>query len=71
MFAERSREGAHILLVDRHLLSDDDKFQQYFRLTPHLFAIVLGVIKEDLEGIPTNWIQKPLTASLKLFITLR
>lgn len=71
MFTHRNVEGAQEVLIDRYLMDDDTKFREYFRLTPHLFSTVLALIKEDLDGIPTSWIRKPITAHEKLCITLR
>lgn len=71
LYRQRSVDGAYNVLVDRYLMDDDTKFREYFRLTPHLFSSVLALIKDDLDGIPTNWVQKPITAHQKLCITLR
>lgn len=71
MFTRRPLEGTHTILIDRYLMDDDTKFQQYFRLTPHLFVNVLGAIKDDLERMPTSWVQRPITPAEKLCITLR
>lgn len=71
LYRHRAVEGVFNVLVDRHLIDDDTKFREYFRLSPFLFAKVLDVVKEDLEGIPTNWIPKPISAHHKLCITLR
>lgn len=71
IFKQRSFEGAHNVLIDRHLMDDDTKFKEYFRLSPYLFSTVLEAIKEELDGIPTNWIKKPINAHQKLCLTLR
>lgn len=71
MYKQRNAEGAYNVLVERHLLDDDTKFQRYFRLTPHLFHRVLSKIEPELKKEPTTWVQKPITARQKLCITLR
>ena len=42
MFKNRHSEGAFQILVNRHLICNDEKFRQYFRLTPVLFDYVLS-----------------------------
>lgn len=71
IYRQRSEEGAMNVLIDRHLLDDDTKFREYFRLTPHLFAEVLGVIQGDLQRVSTSWVPKPISPRDKLCITLR
>lgn len=71
LYRQRSVDGAYNVLVDRYLMDDDTKFREYFRLTPHLFSSVLELIKSEVDGIPTNWLPKPITAHQKLCITLR
>lgn len=71
LYRQRSVEGAYNVLVDRHLLDDDTKFREYFRVSPVLFSKLLEDLKEDLEGIPTSWIRNPISAHNKLCMTLR
>lgn len=71
MYRRREEEGALSVLVDRHIMDDDTKFKEYFRLTPFLFSELLNVLEPDLQGIPTTWIRKPMTPRHKLCITLR
>lgn len=52
-------------------MDDETKFKEYFRLSPHLFSSVIALLKDDLDGTPTNWIKRPITADQKLCITLR
>nr|CAH7738997.1 unnamed protein product [Callosobruchus chinensis] len=58
LFKKRSIEGAYQILICRHLYTNDNKFREYFRLTPALFDYVLGYIKEDLCSKPTNRVNK-------------
>lgn len=71
LYRQRRVEGAMNILVDRHLMDDETKYKEYFRLTPFLFPTVLDAVKNDLETIPTNWVPKPISARVKLCITLR
>lgn len=49
------------MLVSKHLLTDDVKFDEYFRLTPHLFSELLGQIEDDLATVPMHWVKDRLT----------
>lgn len=71
MFKQRSQEGAHNLLIDRHLFDDDTKFKEYFRMSPYIFNEILDAIKEDIQGVPTTWVPQPISPHDKLCITLR
>lgn len=71
MFARRKIEGAYSVLIANHLLDDDTKFQQYFRLTPYLFNYVLSKIEPYFDTHPTTWVPQPMTVNEKLCITLR
>nr|CAH7761364.1 unnamed protein product [Callosobruchus chinensis] len=70
LFKKRSIEGAYQILICRHLYTNENRFREYFRLTPALFDYVLGYIKEDLCSKPTNRVQNPLTPEQKLCLLL-
>lgn len=71
MYKDRQLEGAHCVLIDRHLIDDETQFRNYFRLSPCLYSRILATIEQDLDGIRTNFIPKPINAQQKLCITLR
>lgn len=71
MFQNRVREGAFNNLIKRHLIDDDTKFREYFRLTPHLFNYVLTFIRNDITPKVSNRHNKPISPEEKLCITLR
>ncbi|GFT41505.1 hypothetical protein TNCV_3942651 [Trichonephila clavipes] len=50
LFKNRSSEGAFQILVRRHLHCNNEKFRQYFRLTPVLFDYVLNNIRDELTS---------------------
>lgn len=60
IYKRRPQESLDNMLIDRYLMVNDTKAQQYFRLT-HLFAYKLDFLKDDLEGICTSWNSKPMT----------
>ncbi|KAL4132684.1 hypothetical protein QTP88_009802 [Uroleucon formosanum] len=71
MFKNRETEGAFQILVRRHLQCNDEKFRQYFRLTPVLFDYVLNHIRDDLTYKPYNRHKKPIYPEEKLCILVR
>ena len=71
LYKQRLEEGAHNILIDRHLMDDDTKFKEYFRVTPFLFGQILDDIQNDIEGTTTTWVRNPISARVKLCITLR
>lgn len=71
LYKLRSYEGSFNILIDRHLLDDDTKFKEYFRVSPNLFSRILNEIIHDVEGTATTWVKKPISAHEKLCITLR
>ncbi|GFU51348.1 DDE Tnp4 domain-containing protein [Trichonephila clavipes] len=66
-----SSEGAFQILVCRHLHCNDEKFRQYFRLTPVLFDYVLNNIRDELTSKPYNRHKKPICPEEKLCILVR
>lgn len=70
LFKKRKDEGAFEILVCRHLFQNENKFREYFRLTPNLFDYVLNYIKEDITLKPTNRIPNPLSPEQKLCVFL-
>lgn len=71
IYRSRNEEGAFEILVRRHLYCNDEKFRQYFRLTPVLFDYVLNFIRDDLTSKPYNRHKKPICPEQKLCIFLR
>lgn len=71
MFRNRVQEGAFNILVRRHLIDNDTKFKEYFRLSPHLFNHVLNFVKKDLTLKTCNRHGNPISPEEKLCITLR
>ncbi|GFT15149.1 DDE Tnp4 domain-containing protein [Trichonephila clavipes] len=71
VFKNRSSEGVFQILVCRHLHCNDEKFRQYFRLTPVLFDYVLNNIRDELTSKPYNRHKKPICPEEKLCILVR
>ncbi|GFU22943.1 uncharacterized protein TNCV_3946281 [Trichonephila clavipes] len=71
LFKNRSSEGTFQILVCRHLHCNDEKFRQYFRLTPVLFDYVLNNIRDELTSKPYNRHKKPICPEEKLCILVR
>ena len=71
IFKRRATEGAYEILVCRHLHCNEEKFREYFRLTPVLFDYVLNYIKCDLTSKPYNRNKHPISPEQKLCVFLR
>jgi hypothetical protein len=71
IFKRRATEGAYEILVRRHLHCNEDKFREYFRLTPVLFDYVLNYIKGDLTSKPYNRNKNPISPEQRLCVFLR
>jgi hypothetical protein len=71
IFKRRATEGAYEIFVCRHLHCTEDKFREYFRLTPVLFDYVLNYIKGDLISKPYNRNKNPISPEQKLCVFLR
>lgn len=71
MILNRETEGVFNILIKKYLLSEEDEFMKYFRITPKLFHFILDHISCDLTRMPTNRVPNPLSAEQKLCVTLR
>lgn len=49
IFCTRGEEGCESMLVQRHLLQDENKFRSFYRLNINQFNFVLGLIENDLK----------------------
>lgn len=54
MFVARREEGAFQNLIYKHLIDDETKFHNYFRLTKIQFDFVLSAIAKDIFKVPTT-----------------
>ncbi|GFY43770.1 hypothetical protein TNIN_192621 [Trichonephila inaurata madagascariensis] len=71
LFKNRSSAGAFQILVHRHFQCNDEKFRQYFRLTPVLFDYVLNNVRGELTSNPYSRHKKPICPEEKLCILVR
>lgn len=71
IYKQREREGAYTILIQNHLMSDDDKFIKYFRVTPRVFQTILHHIRDEISTKASNRVQNPITAEQKLCLALR
>lgn len=71
MFVARREEGAFQNLISKHLIDDETKFHNYFRLTKIQFDFVLSAIAKDIFKAPTTTVKFPITPKEKLAVTLR
>lgn len=71
LFTTRNEEGVYNTTIKRHLMDNDTKFRQYFRLTPFLFHRVLAPIESKIRKPPSIRYPEPIEPKLKLCLTLR
>lgn len=67
----RDTEGVYKILIRNHLLTFEDTFQKYFRVTPNIFHTILSRIRDDISTKPCNRVPHPISAEQKLCLTLR
>lgn len=71
MILNRDSEGAFQILIKKYLLSEEDEFVKYFRVTPKIFYCVLEHISSELTTAPNNRVPNPISAEQMLCVTLR
>lgn len=71
MFLKRETEGCFQQLILRHLMDDESKFREYFRLTKDEFIGVYTTVSEDLQTVPSSFVPRPISGCEKLALTLR
>ncbi|CAI6370420.1 unnamed protein product [Macrosiphum euphorbiae] len=71
LFLTRKSEGFFEKLIKGHLVTDDIKFREFFRLNRRQFYFVLSLIKNQIQKTPTMRWQEPITPEEKLAVTLR
>lgn len=67
----RDQEGAYNVLIEKYLITDEDRFVRYFRISITLYNEILNRIRNDITTQPCNRIPNPISAEQKLCITLR
>lgn len=67
----RISEGAYSILIKKYLMSEDDKFIKYFRVTPYVFQTILNEIRNEISTQPCNRVRNPICAEQKLCVALR
>lgn len=71
MILNRNNEGTYNLLIKKYLMTDEDKFMKFFRVSPLLFSTILDYISDEITSEPCNRTPKPISAAQKLCVTLR
>lgn len=67
----RDSEGSYKILIEKYLLSSEDMFVKYFRVTPVIFYNILDHIRNDISIYPSNRVPNPISAEHKLSLVLR
>ncbi|KAG8319314.1 hypothetical protein J6590_094453 [Homalodisca vitripennis] len=71
LFKRPKSEVAYNVLITKHLIDNEVKFKEYFRLTRDQFFTLLGLVREEITVKPCNRVIEPITAEMKLAVTLR
>lgn len=71
MFLNRKTEGSFNNLIKKYLMCEEDKFVQYFRVSPQIFYLILDKIRDEIESIPYNRVINPISSEQKLCVALR
>lgn len=71
IFKNRKTEGYFEILINRHLISNQVKFREYFRINYEQFNFLLSLVEEKLLVAPTNRVKNPILPAEKLAVTLR
>lgn len=71
MILSREKEGAFNLLIKKYLMTNDDKFVEYFRVSLPMFHTILEHISNDITSTPCNRHPNPISPEQKLCVTLR
>lgn len=71
MYLRREDEGVLSILINNHLIDEEEKFKAYLRVTREQFASLLNYVEEDLRTEAYNRVKSPITPAGKLAVTLR
>jgi hypothetical protein len=71
LFKNREFEGFFEILINRHLLENETKFREFFRINYEQFNFILSLVEFELTKEPSNRVKNPISAAEKLAITLR
>lgn len=71
MIVNREIEGSFNILIRKYLVSEEDQFVKYFRVTPKIFYSILEYINHDITSLPYNRVLKPISSEQKLCVALR
>jgi hypothetical protein len=71
IYKNRQTEGCYDILIRRHLLDNETKFKRFFRVSRDQFFYLVNLIESDFKINPSNRDPRPLTAEMKLAVTLR
>ncbi|CAI6370763.1 unnamed protein product [Macrosiphum euphorbiae] len=70
LFSTRNSEGFFKNLIGGHLINDDEKFREFFRLNRKQFNFILSLVQEKMTKKPTLRVPEPISPEEKLALTL-
>lgn len=71
LYTTRNSEGFFKNMIIGHLINDNEKFREFFRINIDQFNFILSLVKEEITKQPTVRIPEPISPEEKLSLTLR
>jgi hypothetical protein len=65
-FQEKKNEDYYSTLIGRYLMDSELKFREFFRVSRHIFHLILTEIKEDITTRSCNRWQTPISVEQNL-----
>lgn len=66
LFVNRNVESVFAVTIERHLLDNDTKFKEYFRVSPFLYNSIITAIETRISKTPSIRYPRPIEPKIKL-----
>ncbi|KAJ8928435.1 hypothetical protein NQ314_019024 [Rhamnusium bicolor] len=71
LYKRRNVEGYSHVLIENHVINDEETFRNFFRLNRRQFNFVLSCIGTKIKKLASRRVNKPISVEQKLYVTLR
>lgn len=71
LYKRRNVEGYSHLLIENHVINDEETFRNFFRLNRRQFNFVISCIGTKINKLSSRRVKSPISAEQKLYVTLR
>ena len=65
IFKNHKTEGCFEILINRHLMGNQVKFREYFRISYEQFNFLLSLVEEKLYVVANNRVKNPILPAEK------